>query len=89
MIAKADEAMYQAKNEGRNKVVLYTPEGEFIHEGFAILVVDDSAVVVGAPAGSAAFDGYTVYTAGDGIEALDVVKQQHIDLILLDIDMRA
>ncbi|MFA6448393.1 MAG: diguanylate cyclase [bacterium] len=27
MIAKADEAMYQAKREGRNKVALYTPEG--------------------------------------------------------------
>lgn len=27
MIAKADEAMYQAKREGRNKVILYSSEG--------------------------------------------------------------
>jgi len=31
--------------------------------------------------------GYTVVTAGDGTEALSVLKQRHIDLILADIRM--
>ncbi len=55
--------------------------------GSTILVVDDSPVVVAAVREALLSDGFTVFTAGDGLEALDVVKQQHIDLILLDIDM--
>ncbi len=53
----------------------------------AILVVDDSPVVVAAVREALQSDGFTVFTASDGIEALDVVKRQHVDLILLDIDM--
>ena len=55
--------------------------------GSTILFVDDSPVVVAAVREALLSDGFTVFTAGDGLEALDVVKQQHIDLILLDIDM--
>jgi CheY-like chemotaxis protein len=55
--------------------------------GATILVVDDSAVVVAAVRDALLSDGYAVFSAVDGLEALDVVKQQHIDLILLDIDM--
>ena len=53
----------------------------------AILVVDDSAVVVEAVREALLADGFTVFTAIDGIEALDAVKRHQIDLILLDIDM--
>ncbi len=52
-----------------------------------ILVVDDSSVVVEAVREALLGDGYIVYTAGDGLEALDIVKRQKINLILLDIDM--
>lgn len=52
-----------------------------------ILVVDDSAVVVEAVSEALIKDGFIVHTAADGIEALDVVKRHHVDLILLDIDM--
>jgi DNA-binding response OmpR family regulator len=52
-----------------------------------ILVVDDSAVVVEAVSGELVRDGYNVFTAGDGLEALDVIKKTQVDLILLDIDM--
>ncbi|MEW5946899.1 MAG: response regulator [bacterium] len=52
-----------------------------------ILVVDDSPTVVEAVRGALAGDGYEVFTAYDGIEALDLIKKQHVDLILLDIDM--
>ncbi|MFH1539494.1 MAG: response regulator [bacterium] len=53
----------------------------------SILVVDDSPVVVEAVRGALQGDGYTVVTAEDGIQALDMIKQHRIDLILLDIDM--
>lgn len=54
---------------------------------FHILVVDDdkntrlflSAVVAGA--------GYTVYTAENGVDALDVMDKEHIDLVVVDIMM--
>jgi len=54
---------------------------------FHILVVDDdkntrmffSAVLENA--------GYTVYTACDGIDALDIMDKEHIDLVVLDIMM--
>jgi DNA-binding response OmpR family regulator len=53
----------------------------------AILVVDDSPVVVEAVREALLGDGYVVFAASDGIEALDIVKREKIDLILLDIDM--
>jgi DNA-binding response OmpR family regulator len=54
---------------------------------FHILVVDDdkntrmflSAVLENA--------GYTVYTACDGVDALDLMDKEHIDLVVLDIMM--
>ncbi|HOO55598.1 MAG TPA: response regulator [bacterium] len=52
-----------------------------------ILVVDDSPVVVEAVREALLTDSFNVHTASDGIEALDMVKNNHIDLILLDIDM--
>jgi len=53
----------------------------------AILIVDDSPVVVEAVREALLGDGYIVFTASDGIEALDIVKKEKVDLILLDIDM--
>jgi len=52
-----------------------------------ILVVDDSPVVVEAVKEALLSDGYTVLSARDGLEALEVVKSSSPDLILLDIDM--
>jgi DNA-binding response OmpR family regulator len=53
----------------------------------SILVVDDSVVVVEAVRDALEKDGYNVLTASDGLEALDVIKKNLFDLILLDIDM--
>ncbi|MEW6203238.1 MAG: response regulator [bacterium] len=53
----------------------------------SILVVDDSPVVVEAVKEALISDGYVVFTAYDGIEALDLIKNHQFDLILLDIDM--
>jgi DNA-binding response OmpR family regulator len=58
-----------------------------VNSDYTILIVDDSAVVVEAVRDALEKDGFNVLTAGDGIEALDLVKQHAFDLILLDIDM--
>ena len=58
-----------------------------MNSDYTILVVDDSPVVVEAVRDALDKDGFTVLTAGDGIEALDLVRANHVDLILLDIDM--
>ena len=54
---------------------------------FHILVVDDdknTRLFLKAVLESAS---YTVYTAKDGIDALDVLDREHIDLVVLDIMM--
>ncbi len=52
-----------------------------------ILVVDDSHVVVEAVRDALVSDGYNVCVAYDGLEALDVLKLQQVNMIILDIDM--
>ena len=54
---------------------------------FHILVVDDdknTRLLLKAVLES---EGYTVYVAANGEEALTVMDQQHIDLVVLDIMM--
>ncbi|MDE0553672.1 MAG: response regulator, partial [Candidatus Poribacteria bacterium] len=52
-----------------------------------ILVVDDEPRNVRILQIHLNAQGYTVYTAEDGVEALDVVEKDAPDLILLDINM--
>ena len=52
-----------------------------------ILVVDDEPRNVRILQIQLNARGYTVYTAADGLQALDVVKEEMPDLILLDINM--
>jgi DNA-binding response OmpR family regulator len=52
-----------------------------------ILLVDDEADLVWAVQRSLCDEGYEVFTAGDGVEALAVAQRRHPDLIILDIVM--
>jgi CheY-like chemotaxis protein len=52
-----------------------------------ILVADDDALTRSAYKSALERSGYRVFTAQDGEEALQVVGQGHIDLLLLDILM--
>jgi len=52
-----------------------------------ILVVDDSILLRAANAAILTRAGYTVLTAGDGEEALQVVRQHRPDLVILDLMM--
>lgn len=52
-----------------------------------ILVVDDDREIVGAIAKRLELDGHRVLRAYDGLEALDAVHAEAVDLIILDVMM--
>lgn len=54
---------------------------------FTVLVIDDSATTRQIEKAIFETDGYIVETAVDGIEALDLLKSKHVDIIVTDIKM--
>ena len=52
-----------------------------------ILVVDDNKEIVYSLSKLLEYEGYQIQTAYDGMEALDVLQNNHVDLILLDVMM--
>ena len=52
-----------------------------------ILVVDDNREIVYSLSRLLEYEGYHILKAYDGMEALDVLQQSHVDLILLDVMM--
>ena len=52
-----------------------------------ILVCDDDKHIVEAIEIYLKNEGYTIYKAYDGIEAIEVLEKEHIDLLLIDIMM--
>ena len=54
-----------------------------------ILVVDDDREIVGAIAALLELEGYTVLRAYDGLEALDALHTHDVQLMILDVMMRA
>ncbi len=50
-----------------------------------ILVVDDDPMIVDVLTRFLAREGYSVITAGNGLEALEQVRRHQPDLILLDV----
>ncbi len=52
-----------------------------------ILVVDDEEALRTVLSGELVNEGYQVGTAGDGDEAITLIKQQPFDVVLLDIKM--
>ena len=49
---------------------------------YQILVVDDDTKILDVMTRLLEIEGYKVYGAGDGIEALELLKQKEIHLIL-------
>ena len=54
---------------------------------FQILVVDDDRSIRFFAKEALELNHYTVYTAKDGKEALDIFDNNHIDLVIVDIMM--
>jgi DNA-binding NtrC family response regulator len=52
-----------------------------------LLIVDDEAVILKALRRIVRDDGYRVFTARDGEEALRIVSSEAVDIVLSDIDM--
>lgn len=52
-----------------------------------ILVVDDTVMFQRIHAAKLSSEGFRVKTAGDGVEALNHLKNEAVDLILLDLMM--
>ena len=68
----------------------FTAERNFIMiniEDSSILVVDDDHDIVNAIAALLSREGYTVYRAYNGLEAIDSLMQNDIQLILIDVMM--
>ena len=53
----------------------------------AILVADDDPDILSIVSMSLETQGYTVYKASNGREAVDLAKQHHPDLVLMDMMM--
>lgn len=53
----------------------------------AILVADDDPDILSIVSTSLETQGYTVYRATNGREAVDLAKQRHPDLVLMDMMM--
>jgi CheY-like chemotaxis protein len=58
-----------------------------VHLGRRILLVDDDATVRDSLNEVLVDEGYSVVPAANGKEALELVKQSSIDLVLLDLNM--
>ena len=54
---------------------------------FHIMIVEDDKSTLKWMEKVVSLAGYKVYTAGDGIEALEVMDENHVDLIVLDVMM--
>lgn len=55
--------------------------------GETILIVDDNKEIVYSLGELLKFEGYEIVKAYDGMEALEMLERNHIDLILLDVMM--
>ena len=52
-----------------------------------ILIVDDEALVCETLQAVMTQNGYHALTAADGVEAIEIVRKKHVDLVIADIVM--
>ena len=63
------------------------PMNNLSNQQHTILVVDDEPSIRRILGARMSMMGYQVFTAADGVEALEIFKSQHLDLIVLDVMM--
>ena len=79
--------VYMNKRQQLQGLKYRQEQGEQLMDRETILVVDDSREIVYSISELLKYEGYQVVKAYDGMEALDALEREKIDLILLDVMM--
>jgi two-component system cell cycle response regulator len=85
----ADEALYEAKNTGRNQCCYFKHQDTGTPPSATVLVVDDEEVVLVTVAKMMERLGYHVLSARTGLEVVDLLHQKRnkIDMVIIDMVM--
>jgi two-component system chemotaxis response regulator CheY len=75
------------EHEITNKISIETKEVQNIKKAKTILVVDDASMIRNLASKTAEANGFEVLTAQDGQEGIDILYNNHIDLIFTDENM--
>ena len=88
-IKMADEALYDAKNTGRNKCCHYKLQNPEKTQASTVLVIDDEEVVLVTVTKMLGRLGYAVIAAKSGREAANFLHQKgiKIDIVIMDMVM--
>lgn len=84
---RAKESLSKAKIEGKSRIVL--DNESFVENNIKnILFVDDDKIIISILKSRYKNKGYNVFTATDGTEALEVLDNNKIDLVVTDFYMK-